>query len=88
MSNRDTIARMHDCLRVALQPTHLEINDDSQRHVGHPGAATGGGHFQLSIAAPAFLDHDILSCHRLIYQALSELMPQHIHALSIKILRN
>jgi len=81
MSDRITLIRQH---LSDLQPTHLDIVDDSHRHAGHPGAKSGGGHFNVTIVSPAFADKTSLQRHRLVYDALAVLMPSEIHALSIK----
>jgi len=65
-----------------LAPTKLIIQDDSAQHAGHAGN-TGGGHFTLTIVSAQFAQKSQIIRHRLIYQALSDLMPQQIHALSI-----
>ena len=67
-----------------LSPVKLDIIDDSHHHAGHPGAAAGGGHFSVSIVSEQFRDKSMLERHRMVYQAVSELMPAEIHALSIK----
>lgn len=74
-----------DRLRAALQslqPTRLEIRDDSAKHAGHAGAREGG-HFHVVIAAPAFAGVSALERHRMVYAAAAELMGRDIHALSI-----
>ena len=65
-----------------LAPTKLIIQDDSVLHANHAGN-TGGGHFTLTIVSAKFTQKSQIIRHRLIYQALSDLMPQQIHALSI-----
>lgn len=65
-----------------LAPTKLIIKDDSAQHANHAGN-TGGGHFTLTIISAQFSQKSQIMRHRLIYQALSDLMPQQIHALSI-----
>ena len=65
-----------------LQPVSLEIQDDSALHAGHAGN-TGGGHFTLKIVSSQFSQKSQIIRHRLIYQALADLIPQQIHALSI-----
>ena len=65
-----------------LQPTSLEIKDDSAMHAGHAGN-TGGGHFTVKIVSSQFSQKSQIMRHRLIYQALTDLIPQQIHALSI-----
>jgi len=65
-----------------LAPTRLDIQDDSALHAGHQGNG-GGGHFTVTIISDAFCGLPAVARHRMIYQALSDLMPQKIHALSI-----
>jgi BolA family transcriptional regulator, general stress-responsive regulator len=67
---------------AALNPIKLEIQDNSAQHAGHKGN-TGGGHFSLKIVSSQFSQKSLIMRHRLIYQALSDLMPQQIHAISI-----
>jgi len=78
MSLRDKIS---DRLQ-ALEPISLKIIDDSALHAGHQGNG-GGGHFTLQITSSHFCGKSLIMRHRLIYQALAELMPHQIHALSI-----
>jgi BolA protein len=70
-------------LRLAsLEPISLEIQDDSAAHAGHKGNS-GGGHFTLKMVSSHFSQKSQIIRHRLIYQALSDLIPQQIHAISI-----
>jgi BolA protein len=78
----DTIALMRQRL-TSLEPHSLDIVDDSALHAGHAGAASGGGHYQLTIVSQRFAGESQLARHRLIYQALGDLMQRQIHALSI-----
>jgi len=69
---------------AALAPARLELFDESAQHAGHAGAAPGGNtHWRLTIVSAAFEGKPTVARHRLIYQALGELMQQPIHALSI-----
>lgn len=68
---------------ASLAPEQLEITDESTAHAGHAGAASGGGHFHLTIVSNRFAGHNAVGRHRLIYQALGDLMGSQIHALSI-----
>ena len=70
-------------IRLAiLNPVSLEIQDDSALHAGHAGN-TGGGHFSITIVSSQFSQKSQIMRHRLIYQALNDLIPQQIHAISI-----
>lgn len=79
----DRVNLIRERLNQALEPEHLDIIDDSHKHAGHAGAAGGGGHFTVSIVSRKFADQNSLARHRLVYQALNDLMPAQIHALSI-----
>jgi BolA protein len=68
---------------AVLEPAFLDIQDDSAQHAGHAGNR-GGGHFTLYIVSSQFCGKSQIIRHRLIYQALAGLMPDQIHALSIK----
>jgi BolA protein len=61
----------------------LSLHDDSQRHAGHAGAASGGGHFELYIVSDRFAGLSRVARHRLIYDCLGDMMRQQIHALAI-----
>lgn len=78
----DTIDEMKARL-ASLAPQHVEIADESALHAGHAGARSGGGHYQLTIISTAFTGQNAVGRHRLIYQALGDLMSSRIHALSI-----
>jgi BolA protein len=80
MSER--VALIEERLRAALAPDSLEIIDDSAAHAGHAGARDGG-HFTVRIVSTAFAGKTLIQRHRLIYQAVTDLMQGEIHALSI-----
>ncbi len=79
----ETVGRIRDKL-AALAPTQLDITDDSASHAGHAGAKSGGGHFFLTIVSEGFVGKTTLARHRMIYDALGDMMQREIHALSIK----
>jgi BolA protein len=67
-----------------LEPESLELLDESGKHVGHEGAKSGGGHYQLVIVARAFDGKPPQARHRMVYEALGPLMKKEIHALAIR----
>ena len=70
---------------AALKPVALEIFDESHEHAGHAGAReSGGGHFQVFLVSEAFKGKNKVARHRMIYQAVNDLMPGTIHALAIR----
>ncbi len=70
-------------LTEAINPTEIEVIDNSQAHAGHAGAQRGGGHFHVNITAEAFEGKSMVQRHQIIYQALGDLMKKEIHALGI-----
>lgn len=75
-------------LRQALQPTTLEVIDESSAHAGHSGAnAEGyGTHFRVRIASPLFEGKPRVARHRLVYDALQVFIAQGLHAIAIEVL--
>ncbi|MBQ1762666.1 MAG: BolA family transcriptional regulator [Aquincola sp.] len=71
------------CLREALAPSALEVQDDSHLHAGHAGAREGR-HFTVRITSARFAGTSRVARHRLVYHALQTLIPQGIHALAIE----
>ncbi|VVE08544.1 MULTISPECIES: BolA family protein [Pandoraea] len=69
-------------LTAALTPIEMVLENDSARHAGHAGAASGG-HYNLRIVSPAFAGRNRVARHRLVYDALADLMQNGIHALAI-----
>lgn len=75
---------MHDRL-AALQPTRIEIIDESESHRGHGGWQEGGEtHFRLRIASPRFSGLNLIARHRLVHATLGDIVPR-IHALSLEL---
>ncbi len=67
-----------------LEPQALELVDESEQHRGHAGYREGGNtHWRLSIVSPRFTGQPTVARHRMVYQALGELMQNPIHALAI-----
>jgi BolA protein len=70
----------------SLEPDQLEVVDDSHHHAGHAGAADGRGHFSVLLVSKRFVGMNTLRRHRLVYEAVGEMMVTDIHALSIQAL--
>ena len=79
----DRVKLITDRLIAVLSPESIEVIDEGHKHVGHAGAQSGKGHFELNIVAASFSDQNLVARHRMIYDALAELMDNEIHALSI-----
>lgn len=76
------IAFIEARLAAALAPQSLAVRDDSAQHAGHAGAAAGG-HYAVTIVAAAFAGKPRVARHRLVYDALTDVMQRGIHALVI-----
>ena len=69
---------------AALEPVALDLVDESAQHAGHSGSRPGGGtHWRLAIVSQRFAGQPTVARHRMVYQALGELMQDPIHALAI-----
>jgi BolA protein len=78
------IEAIRERLTNQLHPTQLDIIDESHLHAGHAGAASGAGHFAVTVITHAFNGKSLVERHRLVYLAVDDLMKSEIHALSIK----
>lgn len=80
MSTKEKIAQI---LRRTLAATVVEVEDESALHVGHAGAASGGGHYRVTIVSPLFEEKTRVQCHRMVYDALAAEMQRTVHALAL-----
>jgi BolA protein len=80
--------RIHARLSERLNPSALEVLDESAAHAGHAGAsATGeGSHIRVRIASPLFTGMPRVQRHRLVYDALQDFIDQGLHALAIEVI--
>ena len=79
---------MQQRLAEKLNPTVVEVVDESAAHTGHAGAnGTGfGTHFRVRIASPLFTGRSRVAQHRLVYDALQEFIDPGVHAIVIEVL--
>lgn len=82
----DRVRQIEETLRRAFAPQHLTIEDESARHAGHAGAASGGGHFRVVIVSEDFRGQNLVSRHGAVYAALGTAMQSTIHALALRTL--
>jgi BolA protein len=80
-----TASQLDAALRAALQPASLQVSDDSAEHAGHMGhQGDTGTHFSVQVRAQCFNGLSHVQRHRLVYDALRDLIPKGVHALAIK----
>jgi BolA protein len=82
-ASNERVERIRSLLQAALQPSQLEVGDDSHLHAGHAGAASGGGHYSVRIVSDRFEGQRLVTRHRLVYDAVQGMMHTDIHALAI-----
>jgi BolA protein len=82
----DRSALIRARIEAALAPAELEVRDESHLHAGHAGARDGRGHFRVRVVAERFAGLPRLARHRLVYDAVGDLMQSDIHALAIEAL--
>jgi BolA family transcriptional regulator, general stress-responsive regulator len=76
---------MREALMVAIEPTRLDLFNESHLHAGHAGSpGTGESHFRLLIVSTLFEGRSRVERHRMINDALAGFLKQRVHALAIK----
>jgi BolA family transcriptional regulator, general stress-responsive regulator len=75
--------KIRQSLQESLDPQELLIKDQSQLHIGHEGAKDGKGHYDLLVVSQAFEGVNRVQRHRMVYDALRDLLESDIHALRI-----
>jgi len=75
--------RLRERLQAELNPSVLDITDDSHLHAGHAGN-TGGSHYTVKIVSSRFEGLKLVMRHRLVYDAVHDMINKaEIHALAI-----
>lgn len=69
---------------ASLAPVELRIQDESAQHAGHAGAASGGGHFSVTIVSEHFHGLSRIARHRAVLERVGDLIPHPVHALAIR----
>ena len=72
-------------LEKKLDLIHFQIKDFTGRHLNHK-LHEGGFHLETTIVSDNFADKTLIQRHRIVYEAMGELMKHEIHALSMKTL--
>ena len=84
MNASQRLAEIRTRLEAELSPQSLQVDDEGHMHVGHEGAKGGLGHFRVLVVSDKFQGLSPIKRHRLIYQAMGDLMQTDIHALAIE----
>jgi BolA protein len=76
--------RLREKLMVALEPTRLDIVNESELHAGHrstPG--TGESHFRIMIVSSKFSGATRVTRHRMVNDVIADELKGRIHALAL-----
>jgi BolA family transcriptional regulator, general stress-responsive regulator len=77
-------SRMREALMVGLQPTRLDVINESELHAGHRSSpGTGESHFRLLIVSPSFAGLSRVARHRLVNTLLAAELAGGVHALAL-----
>lgn len=77
--------RIREKLMVALEPTRLDVVNESHLHAGHLNSPNSGqSHFSVLVVAAAFAGKSRLQRHRIVNEALAAELQDGVHALAVK----
>ena len=78
-------ASIRQKLTEALEPTRLDVVNESHLHAGHRSSpGTGDSHFRVLVVSPAFVGRSRVDRHRMITDVLAAELKGRVHALAIK----
>jgi BolA protein len=71
-------------LLIALEPTRLDVINESHLHAGHRSSpGTGESHYRVLIVSPAFTGKTRVARHRMVNEALADELNGRVHALAL-----
>lgn len=77
--------RIREKIMVKLEPTRLDVLNESHMHAGHAGDnGTGQTHFRVLVVSEAFRGLSRVARHRLVNEAVADEIRDGVHALAIK----
>ena len=80
-------SRMREKLMIALNPTRLDLVNESHLHAGHSSSpGTGESHFRLLIVSDDFTGKSRVARHRIVNDVVQDELRDGVHALAIKAL--
>jgi BolA protein len=76
---------MREKLMIALNPTRLDLVNESHLHAGHSSSpGTGESHFRLLIVSDEFTGKSRVARHRIVNDVVRDELRDGVHALAIK----
>jgi BolA protein len=79
-----TETRIREKLTLALEPSRLDVINESALHAGHRSSpGTGESHFRVLLVSPKFAGLARVERHRMVNAVLADELKGHIHALAL-----
>jgi len=76
--------RLKEKLMIALEPSRLDVINESALHAGHRSSpGTGESHFRVLVISDRFSGLSRVQRHRLVNDALADELSGRIHALAL-----
>ena len=73
-------------LQKHLEPSFIEVIDESHLHANHnPNAKNGGTHFKVKIISNTFKDKSKIEKHRIVHEILDYELKNGVHALTLSL---
>ena len=73
-------------LKNDFDPAFIELEDQSDRHIGHAGHdGRGESHFHLKMATQSFKGMSRIQKHQAVNKSLSAFLSGRVHALSMEL---
>ena len=85
MDKQDVIKILELRLQQTLLPTTLVIEDEGHHHTHHAAGKAGLFHLHVILSSPLFRRKSLIECHRMVYEATGDLLPNPLHALRITV---
>jgi len=86
MSKGERKNRIEQTINEYLNPSYLEVIDDSNSHKGHQHAPQSGeSHYIVVIVSKEFLGKNRIEKERMVYKILEKEFTTGLHALSLKL---
>lgn len=77
-------AEIRERLMIALEPTRLDVANESELHAGHRSSpGTGESHYRVLVVSPKFAGQSRVQRHRLVNEALGDIVGGRVHALAL-----
>lgn len=79
-----TEATIREKLMIGLEPTRLDVINESELHAGHRSSpGTGESHYRIKVVSEKFAGKSRVQRHRMINEILAAELAGRIHALAV-----